>query len=228
LSLPSRQATQAQARRPQRNRRNSEIRVPQVSVIDKTGKLLGPMPTTQAMALATQAGLDLVEIQAQQRPPLCKILDWGKFRFEEQKKERTARKNHVEIVTKEIQLRPTIADHDWDVKMRSAESFLRENMRVQIVLRFRGREITHAEIGREVIESSIARLAPLGYPMTTPRLEGKLLQVILLPGKPPKVKPPVGERVPGRVARPVRPSPSGAASVSAAPRRDAGADSDVG
>lgn len=168
------------------------------------------MQTREAIALAESQGLDLVEIQAQQRPPLCKILDWGKFRFEEQKKERQSRKNQHEIVTKEVQLKPVIADHDWDLKMRRAEEFLKDQHRVQLVLRFRGREITHPEIGRALIQRSIARLAEVGTPAQSPSMDGKLLQVTLLPGK----------AKPGRAAETQAPRPPRSATsvtTSAAP-----------
>src|SRR5271155_2248056 len=122
---------------------NEEIRVPQVRLIDQDGEMMGVMTARDAMLRAFAVGLDLVEISPNADPPVCKILDYGKYKYEQQKKAAEARKNQKVIELKEIKLRPNIDDHDFEIKMKSAKAFLTEGDKVKITLRFRGREMAH-------------------------------------------------------------------------------------
>lgn len=137
--------------------------------------------TNEARRLAETEGLDLVEISPGTRPPVCRIMDYGKHAFEEAKKARVARKNQKQSETKEIQMRPNIGEHDFQIKMNHAKEFLDRGDRVSLVLKYRGREITHAEIGRALMQSALETLAEHGLPQSRPSLEGKVLSVLLAP-----------------------------------------------
>eukprot|EP01034_Spumella_vulgaris_P019982 gene19982-25579_t len=128
---------------------NEDIRAPRVLLIDENGEKQGEMPLAAALDAATEAGLDLVEIAGTANPPVVKILDYGKFKFQEQKKKNEARKRQKVVELKEIKLRPMIDDHDYDVKMRAIKRFFEEGDKVKITLRFRGREMAHQELGQQ-------------------------------------------------------------------------------
>lgn len=134
------------------NRVNEQIRVPRVRVIDEDGEMLGVMQTREAILKAQDAGLDLVEISPNADPPVCKILDYGKFRYQQQKKKNEAKKKQKVIEIKELKLRPSIEDHDLEVKMRAAQRFLEEGDKVKFTLRFRGREMAHQHLGMKLLE----------------------------------------------------------------------------
>ena len=137
---------------------NEEIRDREVRVVDQNGAQLGIMSTHQALLLAEERQLDLVKIAPQARPPVCKLMDYGKYRFEQSKREREIRKNQKVITVKEVRLSATIEDHDVDVKFKNAVKFLKDGNKVKVTIRFRGRQITHSEIGREVMKQFAERI----------------------------------------------------------------------
>ncbi len=163
-------------------RANRDIRgVREVQLIDDTGQNRGVVPFFDAMRIAEDAGLDLVEIAPNSTPPVCKILDYGKFRFNEQKKQAEARKKQKTVEVKEIKLRPGIDDHDYDVKMRAMRSFFEEGNKVKITLRFRGREMAHQDIGLRVLDRVRADTANLAKVESEPNLEGRQVTMVLAP-----------------------------------------------
>ncbi|HRY04462.1 MAG TPA: translation initiation factor IF-3, partial [Beijerinckiaceae bacterium] len=154
-------------------RTNREIRVPTVQLIDAEGQNRGPTPIQEAMQLAEDAGLDLVEIVPNANPPVCKILDYGKFRFNEQKKAAEARKRQKIVEVKEIKLRPGIDDHDYDVKMKAMRRFFIEGDKVKITLRFRGREMAHQDIGYRLLERVKQETFQIAKVEAEPSMEGR-------------------------------------------------------
>lgn len=169
--------------RPQRTRVNADIKIAQVRVIGADGAQLGIMPTYQARQLAVEAGLDLVEVAAEARPPVCKIVDYSKLRYEEQRKERAARKNQVKVEWREVQFRPDTGDHDIEYKTRNARTFLEEGARLRLVMRFRGRERAHPELARRRLLEVAAGLADVGAVVQQPLLEGKNMSMTMFPLK---------------------------------------------
>jgi translation initiation factor IF-3 len=160
---------------------NFEINVPSVRLVGADGEMLGVVTAREAMAAADAAGLDLVEISPNADPPVCKLLDFGKFKYEQQKKRNEARKKQKIIEVKEIKLRPNIDDHDYDVKMRSATSFLGEGDKVKVTMRFRGREMMHQDLGMNVLMRVRDQLDPLAKVEQTPQLEGRQMTMVLAP-----------------------------------------------
>jgi translation initiation factor IF-3 len=158
---------------------NNQIRFAQVLVIDQTGKQLGVMNSYQANQLAEQAGLDLLCVAPGAKPPVCKILDYGKYRFEQQKKAKEAKKNQHIIEIKEIQISPQIGEHDLQVKVRAAIGFFEEGDKVKLVLRFKGRQMAHQEIGTEMVNKFIEAVKHVSIVEKRPELEGKLLTTFL-------------------------------------------------
>jgi len=143
--------------------------------------MVGVVPVRQAMQLAEEAGLDLVEISPNADPPVCKILDFGKYKYAAQKKRAEARKKQKVIEIKEIKMRPGIDDHDYDVKMRAARRFLEEGDKVKVTLRFRGREMVHQELGAKVLERVREDLDALAKVEQFPRLEGRQMVMVVAP-----------------------------------------------
>lgn len=160
-------------------RRNLRIKAPQVRVIDPDGKQLGVMTSDQAYKLALQIGLDLVEVAPNAVPPVCRILDFGKYIYEENKKTKTSKSGATKI--KEIELTARIDPHDLMTKMTHAEDFLNEGNKVKMRLKFRGREMAHVEIGFAVMNKAIAELAQVGHPDSDPKLAGRNIMVMLSP-----------------------------------------------
>ena len=160
---------------------NEEIRDREVRVVDQNGEQLGIMPTHQALDLAEERQLDLVKIAPQARPPVCKLMDYGKYRFEQSKREREIRKNQKVITIKEVRLSATIEDHDVDVKFRNAVKFLKEGNKVKVTIRFRGRQITHSEIGREVMKDFAERIKDFGNVERAPLIEGHNMTMVIAP-----------------------------------------------
>jgi translation initiation factor IF-3 len=160
-------------------RRNHRIKVPQVRVISPEGKQLGILPTEKAIALAVQVGLDLVEFAPAAQPPVCRIIDFGKYVYEEQKKHSHVKSTASRI--KEIEFTARIEQHDFLTKLRHAEEFLDHGNKVKLRLKFRGREMAHTEIGFEVIKRAITELAGMGHPDNDPKLLGKQINVMLTP-----------------------------------------------
>ncbi|MBU4433687.1 MAG: translation initiation factor IF-3 [Alphaproteobacteria bacterium] len=160
---------------------NDEIRVPRVLLIDQNGEKQGEMPTASAMEAAEEAGLDLVEIVPNANPPVCKILDYGKFKFQEQKKKNEARKRQKIVELKEIKLRPNIDIHDYEVKVKAMHRFFEEGDKVKVTLRFRGREMAHPELGMKLlikVKTDFDEVAKVEY---GPRMEGRQMIMILAP-----------------------------------------------
>jgi translation initiation factor IF-3 len=168
-------------------RLNREIRCPQVRVIDEKGEILGIMSSDEAVRLAEGRGLDLLEVAANANPPTCKIIDYGKYKYEQKKKQAQARKNQVIILTKEIQLRPRTDVHDVDVKAKHARRFLLDGDKVKINVRFSGREMAHQEVGLGTLLKLIEMLKDLALVETAPKMEGRQMFALLAPD-PAKVK----------------------------------------
>ncbi|HZP59348.1 MAG TPA: translation initiation factor IF-3 [Opitutaceae bacterium] len=160
-------------------RRNHRIKVPQVRVISPEGKQLGILPIEKAIALAMQVGLDLVELAPNAQPPVCRIMDFGKYVYEDQKKHSHSKSTASKI--KEIEFTARIEPHDFHTKLRHAEEFLDHGNKVKLRLKFRGREMAHTEIGFEVIKRAIAELSGMGHPDNEPKLLGKQINVMLAP-----------------------------------------------
>jgi translation initiation factor IF-3 len=160
---------------------NEEIRNREVQLIDQSGTNLGTVPIQAALDKAVEAGLDLVEISPNANPPVCKILDYGKYKFQAQKKAAEARKKQKVVEVKEIKFRPMIDDHDYDVKMRSMKRFFEEGDKVKVTLRFRGREMAHQELGTQLLDRVKADLAPLAKVEMDARFEGRQMVMILAP-----------------------------------------------
>jgi translation initiation factor IF-3 len=155
--------------------------VPSVRLVGANGEMIGIVTTREALATAEQTGFDLVEISPNADPPVCKLLDFGKFKYEQQKKKNEARKKQKIIEVKEIKLRPNIDDHDYDVKMRAATSFLDEGDKVKVTMRFRGREMMHQALGMNVLMRVRDQLEPLAKVEQTPQLEGRQMTMVLAP-----------------------------------------------
>ena len=162
-------------------RTNEEIDSATVRLIDQDGEQVGIVTIADALARAEAAGLDLVEIAAQADPPVAKILDVGKLKYQEQKKKNEARKKQRVIDVKEIKLRPNIDDHDYDVKLRNARRFLDEGDKVKVTLRFRGREMAHQDIGVRVLERVRGELEPVAKVEQMPRMEGRQMVMVMAP-----------------------------------------------
>ena len=160
---------------------NEEIRAREVQLIDTTGDNKGAVPIETALSMAEAAGLDLVEIAPNSSPPVCKILDYGKYKFQAQKKAAEARKKQKVVEVKEIKLRPMIDDHDYDVKMRSMKRFFEEGDKVKITLRFRGREMAHQELGYRLLDRVKVDTAPMAKIESEPRFEGRQMVMLLAP-----------------------------------------------
>ncbi|HZA02534.1 MAG TPA: translation initiation factor IF-3 [Hyphomicrobiaceae bacterium] len=171
----------APEREPTGPRINDAIRAREVRLIDENGQNVGVVSRVDALDRAVAAGLDLVEVSPDAQPPVCKILDYGKFKYQEQKKAAEARKNQKIVEIKEIKMRPTIDDHDYDVKMRSIKRFFEEGDKVKVTLRFRGREMAHQEIGYQLLQRVKAELQELSKVEAEPRLEGRQMVMVLAP-----------------------------------------------
>ena len=150
-------------------------------VIDEDGKMLGVFAPAEAIRLAEDRALDLIEIAPNANPPTCKIMDYGKYKYEQKKKAHEARKNQTIITIKELQLRPRTEQHDLDVKLRHARRFLEDGDKTRIALRFRGRELAHQEIGQELLRRVMDALKDIAIIETPPKMEGKQMFVLLAP-----------------------------------------------
>ncbi len=157
------------------------IRVPAVRLIDEDGSQVGIVPTEEARERAGEAGLDLVEVSPHAEPPVCKILDYGKLKYEKQKKKNEARKKQKTIEVKEIKMRPNIDTHDYDVKMRAIHRFLDEGDKVKVTLRFRGREMAHQELGLQLLEKVRDALDEQARVEQFPKLEGRQITMVMAP-----------------------------------------------
>ncbi len=159
---------------------NEEIRAREVRLIDKNGNR-GTVSIAEALAIAQEQGLDLVEIDPNANPPVCKTLDYGKFKYQEQKKAAEARKKQKVVEVKELKFRPMIDDHDYEVKMRSMQRFFEEGDKVKITLRFRGREMAHQDLGTKLLERVKEDTAKYAKVEQEPRFEGRQVVMVLAP-----------------------------------------------
>ncbi len=150
-------------------------------LIGDSGERLGVMPAAQALGLAREADLDLVEVAPNANPPVCRILDYGKYKYEQSKKEREARKHQHQVVLREVRFKTKIDSHDVDFKARTAEKLLREGDKVKVSVMFRGREITHPQIGRELLDRMYDKLKEVAALERPPTMEGRFMSMILTP-----------------------------------------------
>ena len=160
---------------------NDEIRVPKVLLIDQNGEKQGVMPVSSALEAAEEAGLDLVEIVPNADPPVVKILDYGKYKFQEQKKKNEARKRQKVVEIKEIKLRPQIDTHDYEVKAKAMHRFFEEGDKVKVTLRFRGREMAHNQLGMAVLQRVAADTEAVAKVEAHPRMEGRQMLMVISP-----------------------------------------------
>jgi translation initiation factor IF-3 len=160
---------------------NGDITAFELLVIDSAGEKRGVMSRRDALRLAEEEGFDLVEVAPQATPPVCKIMDYGKFKYEEQKRQAEARKKQKVIEVKELKMRPGIDDHDYDVKLRAARRFFEEGDKVKFTLRFRGREMVHQHLGMGVLARIKEELADIAKVEQDPRLEGRQMQMVMSP-----------------------------------------------
>ncbi|MBB3315425.1 translation initiation factor IF-3 [Rhizobium sp. BK176] len=162
-------------------RSNREIRIPRVQLIDAEGQNLGVVPTDQALKMAEEAGLDLVEISPNAEPPVCKILDLGKLKYANQKKAAEARKKQKIVEVKEIKMRPNIDTHDYEVKMKAMGRFFEDGDKVKVTLKFRGREMAHQELGMKLLQQVKADTTEYAKVEAEPKLEGRQMMMVLAP-----------------------------------------------
>jgi len=160
---------------------NEDIRAREVRLVGAAGEQIGITPFREALQMAYDANLDLVNVAPQAKPPVCRIMDYGKFRYEQQKKEKEARKNQKIVDVKEVWFRANIEEHDFNTKLRNVLKFLRDGDKVKCSVRFRGREITHADIGKKVLERVLKEANELCIVERTPKLEGRSMIMILAP-----------------------------------------------
>lgn len=174
-----------QQRRGPRNddgpRINDQITAPKVRLVGADGEMVGVVSISEALRLSEEAGLDLVEVSPNAEPPVCKILDYGKYKYEQQKKAAEARKKQKTVDVKEVKIRPGIEDHDYGVKMRNARRFLEDGDKVKVTMRFRGREMAHQEIGQQLLQRMKQELADVSKVEMEPRMEGRQIIMVLVP-----------------------------------------------
>ena len=162
-------------------RRNEQIRAREVRVIGAEGEQIGILSRMEAMALAREAGMDLVEVAATADPPVCRIMDFGKFRYEQQQKKKEAKRNQSVVQIKEIKVRPKTDDHDYETKLRHIRRFLGDGDRCRVTVFFRGREIVHKDRGQAILERVIEDTRDVGRVEQEPSAEGRTLQMLLVP-----------------------------------------------
>ena len=158
---------------------NNEITVDEVRLVDGDGEMQGVVSVAEAIKMAEDAGLDLVEVSPNASPPVCKILDHGKYKYEQQKKAAEARKKQKTVDVKEVKIRPGIEEHDYNVKMRNARKFLENGDKVKVTMRFRGREMAHQDIGMDLLKRMIEELADVGKVDLEPKMEGRQIIMVL-------------------------------------------------
>ncbi len=158
---------------------NESIIADEIRVVDADGEMQGVMSVEEAIKLAEEEGLDLVEISPNAKPPVCKILDYGKYKYEQQKKAAEARKNQKTVDVKEVKIRPGIEEHDYNVKMRNARKFLENGDKVKVTMRFRGREMAHQNIGFDLLKRMIEELSDVGKVDLEPKMEGRQIIMVL-------------------------------------------------
>jgi translation initiation factor IF-3 len=164
-------------------RTNERIRVPEVRVIGEDGSQIGVMKTDEALRYAQDRDLDLVEVAPEAKPPVCRVLDYSKYKYEQAQKAKQARKGQTQINVREIKFRPKIAEHDYATKKGHVERFLRHKDKVKVTIMFRGREITHPELGKKILDRLAEELEDLGVVEQYPNLEGKNMTMLFGPSK---------------------------------------------
>jgi len=167
--------------KPPRIRSNEQIRVPEVRVVDADGNQLGVMPTGQAIALAREQTLDLVEVSPTSRPPVCRIMDFGKYKYEQSKKQKQSKKKQHTFQIKEVKFRPKTEEHDYQFKKKHAEEFLLKHFKVKFTLMFRGREMDHKELGYRILDRLTKELVHVGTVDRNPEFEGRLMIMYMSP-----------------------------------------------
>ncbi|MDN4592900.1 translation initiation factor IF-3 [Polycladomyces subterraneus] len=160
---------------------NEAIRAREVRLIGPNGDQIGVVPLREALRMAQEANLDLVNVAPQAKPPVCRIMDYGKFRYEQSKREKEARKKQKTIQVKEVRLSPSIEEHDLQTKLRNVKKFLQSGDKVKLTIRFRGREITHQEIGLGILNRMAKEVEDLAQVERQPKLEGRQMIMILSP-----------------------------------------------
>jgi translation initiation factor IF-3 len=160
---------------------NERIRISPIRVVDESGEMLGVMSADEGRAIARERGLDLVEVAPNSRPPVCRVMDFGKFKYEQNKKDRKAKSRQHQQQLKEVKFRPKIEKHDFEVKVRNARKFLAENHKVKVTMNFRGREVTHAELGRVILQKVAEQLDDIAQVETLPRMEGRHMLMLMAP-----------------------------------------------
>jgi len=160
---------------------NEMIRAREVRLVSETGEQLGVFSPREALRIAEERGLDLVEVAPNARPPVCKIMDYGRYKYEQAKREREARKKQKVVTIKEVKMRPNIEEHDFAVRRRQAESFLRDGDKVKATIMFRGREVVHADLGKEVLDRLLDAVKDICVVERPAKLEGKNMIMILAP-----------------------------------------------
>ncbi|MGI6146276.1 MAG: translation initiation factor IF-3 [Bacillota bacterium] len=160
---------------------NEEIKAKEVRVVDENGEQLGIMPLREALRIAADRNLDLVEVAPAARPPVCRIMDYGRYKYEQSKRDREARKKQHIVTIKEVRMTPKIEDHDFSVKIKNAEKFLGEGDKVKASVRFRGREIVHTEIARKLLLEMAEALSAVSNVEREPKVEGRSMVMILAP-----------------------------------------------
>lgn len=160
---------------------NRQIRVPRVRLIGEDGRQIGVVPTDEARRLAQEAGLDLVEVVPASHPPVCKIIDYGKFRYDQAKRDKESRKAQHQIRVKEVKVKPGIDEHDFNVKLKAARGFLEEGNKVKVTCMFKGRQVAHPEIGERVVQRLCKGVEDLGEPESDPKLIGRTITAVITP-----------------------------------------------
>lgn len=158
---------------------NEEIRAKEVRVTSNTGEQIGIMSVRDALRMAAEQQLDLVEVAPMAKPPVCRIMDFGKFKYEQQKRDKEAKKKQKVVTIKEVKLRPNIEDHDFNVKKKNAQRFLEDGDKVKVTIMFRGRELSHPELGKQLLTKMAAELKEIATVERDPKLEGKNMIMIL-------------------------------------------------
>lgn len=161
---------------------NKEIRAPKVRVIGSAGEQIGIMTPREALALADEEGLDLVEVVASSDPPVCKIINYGKFRYDQTKKEKESKKSQHQIKVKEIKVKPNIDSHDFDTKLKQLRDFVVKGNKVKLTCTFRGREMAHTEVGEAVVRKMLAAVEDIATPEAPLKLMGRSMVTVLAPG----------------------------------------------
>lgn len=193
---------------------NDRIRAREVRLIGEGGEQLGTLPLFKALETAREQGLDLVEVAPAANPPVCRLIDYGKFKYEQAKKDREAKKHQKNVQLREIRMSAKTDDHDVDFKTRTAERLLKDGDKVKVTIRFRGREITHPNLGRDLLDHIYGRLKLVGSIEKPPGMEGRTMTMILVPGA---AKPEKAPRPPAPAAVPAAPAPTEAVSPAPVP-----------